>query len=119
MFHILLFMTGIPSPCVYYVDAEKNAIYMEYLEKYGTLKDHIDSLIAAKQTSDLLAIAEKIGRMLVLLHSNNIVHGDLTTSNMLIESVTGSDDGDLQLMLIDFGLTTIESSHIAEDKGMI
>ncbi|KAJ2432712.1 TP53 regulating kinase [Coemansia sp. RSA 2424] len=43
------------------------------------------------------------------MHSFNIVHGDLTTSNMIL----GSDN---QLVLIDFGLSQISSS--TEDKAV-
>lgn len=91
---------------------------MEYLENCATLKDRIDHFIQMKDNSALDSIASKIGGMLAQLHSNDIVHGDLTTSNILARPSGGSAD-DEQLILIDFGLTTIESSHIAEDKGLL
>merc|ERR1712107_683226 len=43
------------------------------------------------------------------LHKNHVIHGDLTTSNILVESET-------KLCLIDFGLGHSEGS--AEDKGV-
>ena len=52
----------------------------------------------------------KIGEIVAKLHNNNFIHGDLTTSNFLIEESTGD------LVLIDFGLTTVSSS--AEDMGV-
>lgn len=44
------------------------------------------------------------------LHDGGLVHGDLTTSNMLLR------DGDGQLVLIDFGLAF--NSTLAEDKAV-
>ena len=44
------------------------------------------------------------------MHNHNFIHGDLTTSNFLIEQSTGD------LVLIDFGLTTVSSS--SEDMGV-
>jgi Kae1-associated kinase Bud32 len=52
-------------------------------------------------------ISEKIGITVSLLHKNNIIHGDLTTSNMILK-------GDLYL--IDFGLGYF--SRKTEDKAM-
>ena len=46
------------------------------------------------------------------MHQNNIIHGDLTTSNMLLK---GPVD-DLDLVMIDFGLGYVE--NVAEDKGV-
>jgi bifunctional N6-L-threonylcarbamoyladenine synthase / protein kinase Bud32 len=40
---------------------------------------------------------EQLGKMLSALHEKNIIHGDLTTSNVLVENGT-------ELVLIDFGL---------------
>ena len=44
------------------------------------------------------------------LHTHNQIHGDLTTSNFIIEKETGD------LVLIDFGLTTVSTSP--EDMGV-
>lgn len=52
----------------------------------------------------------KLGQVVAQLHNHNFIHGDLTTSNFLIESSTGD------LVLIDFGLTVVSSS--AEDMGV-
>ncbi len=48
--------------------------------------------------------------MVAQLHNHNFIHGDLTTSNFLVEAATGD------LVLIDFGLTVVSSS--AEDMGV-
>ncbi len=50
---------------------------------------------------------EKLGEDIARLHSQNIIHGDLTTSNMIVEE----DD----ICFIDFGLSF--SSERLEDKA--
>ena len=54
-------------------------------------------------------IAQKIAQQIALLHSNDIIHGDLTTSNMIL-------DPKGNLVLIDFGLA--KHSSKAEDKAV-
>ena len=47
---------------------------------------------------------------MALLHYQGLVHGDLTTSNVMLR------DPDQKVILIDFGLAY--PSHLAEDKGV-
>ena len=53
-------------------------------------------------------IAEKIGENIGSMHSGDVIHGDLTTSNLLW---TGKE-----IYIIDFGLSTV--SDRAEDKAV-
>ena len=53
-------------------------------------------------------ISKKLGKNVALLHNNGIIHGDLTTSNMIIKE----DD----LKFIDFGLSFF--SDKIEDKAV-
>lgn len=53
-------------------------------------------------------IASKIGKILAAMHNANVIHGDLTTSNMLLHTE--------DLFLIDFGLAQV--SKLAEDKAV-
>lgn len=52
----------------------------------------------------------RIGETVARLHNHNLIHGDLTTSNFMIEEGTGD------LVVIDFGLTSVSTS--AEDMGV-
>jgi len=52
-------------------------------------------------------LAKEIGRKVGILHANNIVHGDLTTSNMILGS---------EIYFIDFGLSYVSTK--AEDKAV-
>ena len=84
---------------------------MEEIENSIMLKDLIMQISKEEDSlSKLNPIAEDIGRAVGKLHANNIIHGDLTTSNMLYlqESAT--------LVLIDFGLSYVDSN--TEDKAV-
>lgn len=105
---------GIRTPSVYFVDLDKNAIIMEYVEKATTLREHIQKVQGGDSYTheSLQPLMRKIGEIIGTLHSNNVIHGDLTTSNFLILYPVEETN----LVLIDFGLSYIESS--AEDKGV-
>ena len=98
---------GISTPVVYFVDYTSHKIYMENVQNAVPVKDVINSKLA--QNSDLEQLAEKLGTMLGQMHSVDVIHGDLTTSNMLLRD---SED----IVLIDFGLSYISS--LVEDKGV-
>ncbi len=75
---------GVMSPFVYFVDPAKAEIIMEFIE--------------GQNVRDVLTpdICYKIGRYAALLHTSNIIHGDLTTSNFVMNK---------RLVLLDFGLS--------------
>ncbi len=59
---------------------------------------------------DYQQLAEEIGERVGKLHGENIIHGDLTTSNMIQHEETG------EINLIDFGLSFF--SDKTEDKAV-
>jgi TP53 regulating kinase-like protein len=75
---------------------------MEFIEGI-TLKDYYNSDIEGKLASALL-----VGTELAMIHDQDCIHGDLTSSNIMIR-----DD---KLIWIDFGLSYI--STLAEDKAV-
>eukprot|EP00126_Sphaerothecum_destruens_P010734 Sdes_comp20798_c0_seq4m17081 len=84
---------------------------MEYKSKACTVKselDRIEQLESHGSAED--AIISLIGVLVAKLHRENIIHGDLTTSNMLLE---GNSEN---IILIDFGLSYVSS--LAEDKAV-
>lgn len=81
---------------------------MEHIVDSITVKDYIKSTLC-KESLDKLACT--IGTAIGHLHSQNIIHGDLTTSNMLLRNKDVS-----KITMIDFGLSFIDNS--AEDKGV-
>jgi len=110
---------GIKTPILYHVD--QSCIVMEYLE-FPTAKDYIKTILEdgktkipnAEQKKILTDLAMKIGAMVGKLHKNNLIHGDMTTSNMLVDTKTNEDQS--QIYVIDFGLG--DFSGTPEDKGV-
>jgi len=93
---------------------------MEYLDSAKTCRDYINNLLTNstenvdETQTKLIKLSMKIGQTLGLMHKNNVIHGDLTTSNMMVEKETES--GDYKICLIDFGLGFAEGTP--EDKGV-
>ena len=95
---------GVPTPTIYMVDLAKKSIIMEYVE--GKQVKRIMNQLSAKERIEL---CKKIGILIGRLHKNGIIHGDLTTSNMILTS-----NG--KICLVDFGLG--EFSKEREAKGV-
>lgn len=112
---------GILAPKIYHMDLKERKIYMEFFDKALTVKDFINKFLqsstidkcASKKLIDELFV--QIGNTIGVMHSNNIIHGDLTTSNVLINPKT-EDFSDYDIVMIDFGLSHYEES--AEAKGV-
>src|SRR5436189_6227374 len=68
---------GVPVPVIYDIDLGGAKIVMEYVPG-PTLKEVLDRGGPAG-----LEVAREMGRVIGRLHRAGIVHGDLTTSNML------------------------------------
>ena len=94
---------GVCVPKVLKVDLSACKIYMEYLDGLS-MKDYLEKA----EGKEIDEIAHSIGESVSRLHDVNIVHNDLTTSNMLVK------DG--RVYFIDFGLGG--TSTRAEDKAM-
>ena len=114
-FNTRLFLTGILCPAIYHVDSDTSVIYMEHLKDSVTVKDYIMQRTATGADScmdALRVLAVAIGRVVGAMHRNHIIHGDLTTSNLLL---VGKPE-DCRVAVIDFGLASIDET--AEDKGV-
>ncbi|XP_076350926.1 EKC/KEOPS complex subunit Tp53rkb-like isoform X2 [Tachypleus tridentatus] len=111
-------MLGIHTPAVYSIDFSTRVIIMEDVsEDTRTMRMHIDSVQKSNKNDvlkELKQLMERVGQIIAILHKNNIVHGDLTTSNMLVK--LGKDCSTQDVIIIDFGLSYVDGS--AEDKGV-
>ena len=77
---------------------EENEFSLELENISGKMvKDVIDE-------SNAEEICKKIGMEVALLHKSGIIHGDLTTSNMIVKENELTAKPSFQLYLIDFGL---------------
>lgn len=86
---------GLNTPKIFAV--EKYKIEMEYV-KGEKLKDLLDKKGAAEAGK----LLKKLGAEIAVMHNSGIIHGDLTTSNII-----KADDS---FYLIDFGLGEVSSS---------
>lgn len=93
---------GVTTPLLYDVDKIKHSITMEKIQG-KTVKDFFDE----SGILHIKLICEKIGENIAHLHNCGIIHGDLTSGNLLLR-----DD---EVVFIDFGLGKI--SELVEDKG--
>ncbi|MFO8133822.1 MAG: KEOPS complex kinase/ATPase Bud32 [Thermoplasmatota archaeon] len=94
---------GVATPVVYDVDLVDMAISMQHVDG-RRVKDVIDGLNGEEQRVLCRSIGEDVGR----LHRGGIVHGDLTTSNL----ICWHD----HIFFIDFGLG--EKNEGVEQRGV-
>lgn len=101
---------GVPVPQVFEVDEKQSKLEIEK--------------ISGQKVRDVLQpqMCKKIGAEVLKLHKANIVHGDLTTSNMILQLPANSQEltahsSQLKaIYLIDFGLS--QFSERVEDKAV-
>jgi len=93
----------ISIPEIIKVDQETKEIIMDFIDG-KKLSDYLDKFPLKKQKG----VCKLIGESTAKLHDADIIHGDLTTSNMILK--------DNKIYFIDFGLGFI--SHKFEDKAV-
>ncbi|MBU2562591.1 MAG: Kae1-associated serine/threonine protein kinase [Nanoarchaeota archaeon] len=91
------------SPKVIKSDEKEKKIIMEFIDG-KKLSDNLDNFPKQKQ----IEICKKIGKSIAKIHEKEIIHGDLTTSNMILK------EG--KVYFIDFGLGFISKKF--EDKAV-
>jgi len=96
-------LSGVPTPLLYHVDPDDAVIVMEYVDGVN-VRDAVDRLTDEERR--ILFI--RIGGYAGMLHGAGIIHGDLTTSNILKQ-------GD-KLVFIDFGLAEVSTE--VEKRGV-
>jgi TP53 regulating kinase-like protein len=97
-------MAGVPTPTIFMVNVTDANIIMEFVEG-KQVKEILDQVSPKERTR----LSELIGRMIGCLHKHGIIHGDLTTSNMILTPYG-------KVVFVDFGLG--ERSKELEAKGV-
>lgn len=99
----ILGKVNIDRPKVYSVDEKEMEIEMDFIDG-NVLRDVLDKL----EKKEMVTVSELIGENIGKMHSQDIVHGDLTTSNFIYK------DG--KVYFIDFGLSFVSKKD--EDKAV-
>jgi TP53 regulating kinase-like protein len=126
---------GVNTPSLLFVDTLNRKIYMDYVDNAAQLKEVFK---LAKNPRLIEKIYTQMGENLARMHNSNIIHGDLTTSNMLLKLSSSYQQIDFNIpvekllnsgleeiielsdfhyfYLIDFGLSYIAAA--VEDKAV-
>jgi TP53 regulating kinase-like protein len=95
---------GVPTPAVYSVDLDRHMIMMDFIS--GT---QFKQLAGQISRADLISLSRGFGKLIALLHEGNVVHGDPTTSNVIVDDKS-------RMWIVDFGLS--EMNATLEMKGV-
>jgi Kae1-associated kinase Bud32 len=96
--------SGVETPTIFEIDLDETSIIMERIDGILT-KEWLKSCDDFEKQKNLVKL---IGKDVGTLHSNEIIHGDLTTSNIIKK--------DEKIFFIDFGLGKF--SQAIEDKAV-
>ncbi|MEM2282458.1 MAG: Kae1-associated kinase Bud32 [Candidatus Hadarchaeales archaeon] len=94
---------GVSTPTVYLVDRREAKLVMEFVEG-----ERIKELLGRLGARERRELCRNLGRTIARLHKAGVVHGDLTTSNMIVRNG--------RIYLLDFGLSGHDSS--VEARGV-
>ncbi len=95
---------GVPTPTIFFIDLADSNIIMEFVKG-----QQVRQILNVLSPHERQCLSRQIGELIGHLHSNEIVHGDLTTSNMILTSKG-------KVVFIDFGLG--EKTADLELKGV-
>lgn len=94
--------SGVPTPKIFEIDKKNHKIIMQYVDG-----ERIKELLNRSDKKKIEQISFEIGKLIGKLHTRGIIHGDLTTSNMIMKNE--------KIYFIDFGLGFF--SKKLEDQG--
>ncbi len=109
---------GIRTPVVFKIEKKKASLWMEFIEG-KRLKEFL--------SKKSVGICERVGKEIARMHLAGIVHGDLTTSNIIVEGngiafidfglgFKSSKEEDFAVDLLNFK-KTFEATHCSLQKG--
>jgi len=95
---------GVSTPIVLSIDDINYTIIMEFIEG-----DRLKEVFKRMTDEERAKLSVQIGELIGKLHKNRLIHGDLTSSNMIISEYD-------RIFLLDFGLSF--QSDKLEDMGV-
>jgi TP53 regulating kinase-like protein len=84
--------SGVPTPTIFMVNTKNSTIIMEFVEG-----KQVKQVLNNFEREERLRLCQHIGELIGQLHTNGIIHGDLTTSNMILSPYG-------KVVFVDFGL---------------
>lgn len=90
---------GLSVPAVYFVNPTAGVIVMEEVSGV-TLREYLEDPSGAH-----VEVMKSAGKVVAQMHMADIIHGDLTTSNLLVE-----ESKENRIVPIDFGLSSMSCS---------
>lgn len=79
---------GVLTPVLYAVDTVLHSLIFEYIEGPSVKDVLLDFGLNGVDEERMTNIAVQIGVAIAKLHDGGLIHGDLTTSNMLIRNAS-------------------------------
>lgn len=123
---------GVPVPAVYALDEAAGWLMIEWIDGEVVrirlnewLRRRADEGIAeGVDDAHLVGLMRRIGAAVGRMHGIGVVHGDLTTSNLMLRPVSPEGEGgstgenvlDGEMILIDFGLSSQSTQD--EDRAV-
>ena len=95
---------GVPTPTIFLVDVKNATIVMEFIGG-----KQVKTLLSTVSEGERRRLCLKIGELIGRIHKHGIIHGDLTTSNMI-------QDSEGRIFFVDFGLG--EKGKEVEARGV-
>ncbi|VVB99892.1 KEOPS complex subunit Bud32 [uncultured archaeon] len=104
---------GVRTPLIFKIEPGRFAIATEFVDG-DTMKERL-----ARNPEEATGLCRAAGTEIAKLHSHGIIHGDLTTGNIIIQNdksqgVNGNHD--TRLVFLDFGLGGLSSK--TEDRAV-
>lgn len=105
---------GVPVPAVYALDESTGWLMIEWIEGEVVrirlnewLRRRKDArTLEGSEDHELVGLMRRIGAAVGRMHATGIVHGDLTTSNLMLRDCEKEGLLEGEIVLIDFGLAS-------------
>jgi TP53 regulating kinase-like protein len=98
---------GVNVPSLFGIDIQNYSLFIESVQ--GSL---LYEILKTTSKKELLSIFSELGSQIGVLHSNDIIHGDLTVFNVIVNSQQ-------KTCIIDFGLSKISSELEAKADDLL
>ncbi|GAB7365769.1 hypothetical protein MBLNU230_g7104t1 [Neophaeotheca triangularis] len=106
---------SVPVPAVLALDWERGWMVEEWVGG-GTVKAWIKGRGGNGDEAGVAGMLRAVGAVVARLHKAGVVHGDLTTSNMMLRGEAVAEGQSPEIVLIDFGLAMQSVSE--EDRAV-